>query len=224
MLKRDPETPDGEPREPRTEHSSLALRDLLSRLEGAGRQRVTDLGCAIGANVSFLAKRHCTLRIVDLQQDLRSGRVGPETSARSFARRLEREMPVEGAPADAILAWDLLNYLNPGQIEVLGRHVAGHCRPGTMMLAFISTRQWIAASPIRFEIDDRKRLIHEVDTPVNRECPRYREPDLERLLPDFTVEVTYLLRNGFQEYLFAYSPRSRVSASPALPAASGGRF
>ena len=179
----------------------------MDRLAGAARQRVLDLGPAIGANVSFLAQLHCTLHIVDLQHDLLSGAIGATTSARAFGRWLEDELPIEEPSADAILVWDLLNYLSTDQIKVLGEHLARHCHPGTRLLVLISTRERISDAPLRFEIEKRNGLAYDTPATVNRPCPRYREPDLERLLPDFAVEVSYLLRNGFQEYILSYSPR-----------------
>ena len=39
---------------------------------------------------------------------------------------------------------------------------------------------------------------------TRRQDTRSQEPDLKRWLTDFEVETSFLLRNGFQEYVFRH--------------------
>ncbi len=203
----DPPSAARSPSEP-TRHPSQALKLLVSRLESRPRSRVLDLGPAVGRNVAFLAGFSCKLFIADLHQTLfpRSPAAAAPTP---LATRLARDLPaIEGGPMDAILAWDLLNYLEPGEIEVLGRELRRYCRFGTILLTMISTLKEMPGRARSFEIADRESLVYGDAGRVSRLSPRYKEPDLGRLLADFKVETTYLLRNGMQEYVLEYRPVS----------------
>ncbi len=187
-------------------HPSQALKLLVARLESRPRSRVLDLGPAVGRNVAFLAGFSCKLFIADLHQTLFPGAAGA-LSPTSLASRLARDLPaIEGGPMDAILAWDLINYLEPPEIEALGVELRRYCRTGTTLFTMISTLKEMPGRARSFEIADRDTLIYGDAGGVGRLSPRYKEPDLSRLLPDFKVETTFLLRNGMQEYVLDYRP------------------
>ena len=105
---------------------------------------------------------------------------------------------------DLILAWDLLNYLEPEQIGVLGRRLAGFSYGVTRLFAMVAMHREIPARPCAFRIRDAETLDYEALTPRTRPAPRHTEPALRRLLPGFDVASTCVLRNGMQEYVFTF--------------------
>ncbi len=191
-----------------TGRHSLALRPLLQRLGAEGKANVLDLGPASGANVAFFSRRPCTLYIADLFRALRSD-LGLPRDAATLDAALAPQLP-EG-PFDLILAWDLFDYFDRAQLEVLGRHLAERCRSDALVFAIVSYLHQIPDRPHRFEILDEESLRYADASGLSRPAPGYREPDLMRMLPGFAVESSYLLRHGVQEYLLA---RRSESAGP----------
>jgi len=183
-------------------NKSLALELLLKRLRRQPWSRVLDLGPAVGANVEFLAQFQCRLHIADLYHSLRERFERTSTDTTSPATRLTAELPpVDHEPFDLILAWDLLNYLDPEEIRVIGEHLARICHRDGVVFLMISTARQIPNLPCRYSIVGDGMLRYDCKSASQRSAPGYKEPDLERLLPAFEVETSYLLRNGYQEYL-----------------------
>ena len=199
----------GAPGAERIEQHSLAFGRLLERLAADERPLVLDLGPAIGPNVSFLAGLPSKLYIADLHQTLASG---PKTGG-ALDRALEHDLPSTGGrPVSVILIWDLLDYLEPEAIAVLGRRLEPYCDTRTLLYALVSIHREQPPAPRRFEIVDEETLAFE-DDGGRRASPLYKEAELRRRLERFRVERTFLLRTGMQEYLFTWSPDAR----PARP-------
>lgn len=196
-----------------TESPSLALKYLLGHLAEDKWSRILDLGPAIGSNVDFFSNYSCKLYIADLFRSFGPGRSSPELDGRPLSRRLQQNLPPrDQEPFDIILAWDLLNYLQPHEIETVGGHLAALCKPKGLLFAIISNLQLVPDRPIRFSIRNLGTLAYENQSSATRPSPRYREPDLGRQLPDFLVETSFLLRNGMQEYVLTRRSSTAVAA------------
>ena len=103
---------------------------------------------------------------------------------------------------DLVLAWDLFNYLGLPEVEVLADRLVALSRPGTRIMALVSTQKQIPVRPLRFVIRDQKTLRYEVQSAGIRACPRHSESDLLKRLAGFKVDQGMLLRNGMREYSF----------------------
>ena len=183
-------------------HHSLALKHALRRFQTLGGSRVLDLGPAIGRNVQFLSSFISKLFIADLYGTLwkQAGKSGLDRV--KLDRILSRDLPPTSQnPIDLILVWDLLNYLDREQVTTLGRHLAGLCRRDSVVLVLLSTLQTIPELPGRYLMLDPETLRYENASKRERRSPGYKEPDLEKLMPAFEVETSYLLRSGIQEYV-----------------------
>jgi len=104
---------------------------------------------------------------------------------------------------DAVLVWDLINYLERREVAALARQLARFCRPGAQLFALISILKQIPAEPLRFRILDQEHLAYETRTSAVRPCPRYAPAELSELLRGFRLDRSFLMRHGIQEYLFA---------------------
>ena len=201
-------------------HQTLGLGPVLRDLERQRRPRVLDLGPALGANVEFLSRFGVQLFIADLYRSLQAKTDQLPPDAVRLSRALADQLPIPAEPPfDLILAWDLLNYFQPEQIEALGSHLGQLCRPGGMLFALVATRGPICDQPLTFQILERDLLLYGEPVAAERASPRYRESSLERQLEDFAVQTSFLLRNGMQEYVF-----TRRVSHPAMPAAPPQRF
>jgi hypothetical protein len=193
---------------------------LLERLGEDRKSRILDLGPAHGATVEFFSQYSCKLYVADLYRSLMAHLADPdgdrlapraeegEDEAAAAAERVRLFDELLPYPADTrfdlILAWDLLNYLEPEQIGVLGRRLAGFSYGATRLFAMVAMHREIPARPCAFRIRDAETLDYEALTQRTRPAPRHTEPALRRLLSGFDVSGTCVLRNGMQEYVFTF--------------------
>lgn len=183
-------------------HHSIALKLVLDALDPEARREVLDLGPPVGPNLEFLSALSCRVRIVDFHRSVCAEPVAMR-EAEVFDALVERLLPfAEEESFDILFAWDVFNYMRPDQIASLMARLAPACRPRALVLALISTHRKIPAAPLRYRILGRETLAYDGPVEPSRPCPRYRQLELERLLPAFSVKGTFLLRNGIQEYLF----------------------
>jgi hypothetical protein len=196
----------------KTKCTTLAFKALMEYFGEQRKREVLDLGPAIGANVDFFSQFSCQFYVADLIRSLESQQpeaVEEETAwDEVFADLLPYD---EDTQFDLILAWDVFDYLSRVQIKSLVRHVSRFCESRTILFALVSTRREIPARPRSYHIVGYDKLLYHTATQAIRPCPRYKEPDLRRLMPGFEVKSTYLLRNGIQEYLFTYEPSAQRS-------------
>lgn len=183
-------------------HHSLALKHVVRRFRALGGSRVLDLGPATGRNVQFLSTFISKLFIADLSGTISSqaGRSGLDRA--KLDRILKRDLPTASdSPIDLVFAWDLFNYLDREQVTMLGGHLARVCGRDSLVFMLISNKPEVPELPGRFLMLDPETLRYENQSKRNRPTPGYKEPDLERLLPAFEVETSFLLRSGLQEYV-----------------------
>src|SRR6056297_1436603 len=107
-------------------------------------------------------------------------------------------------PVDGILCWDLLNYMDPGQLGELSRRVGRLARPGSSLHALIQySGTSMSRFPGRYGLDSDGQLsVVPADAPQTR-TPRYSPKALEKAMPQLRVERTMLLNNGMQEFMFS---------------------
>jgi hypothetical protein len=182
-------------------YRSPTLQALLSRLSSAGAYHILDLGVASGANVEFFSQFSCRLQIADLPEALASETLRPLLTA-DPAAAFRRILPVARESFDVVLAWDVLNYLTREQFGCLAAHVGSLCRPGALMLAFVSTTKEMSNVPLVYRIVDDQTLLVRQQTIAVRSSPRFLPAEVGRLMSGFAVAQSVVMRHGVQEYLF----------------------
>ncbi len=182
---------------------SQALKALLGHLQAEERPAVLDLGPPLSANVKFLSARSCRVRIADLHRSLSAEPV-EQRRPEAIGALIDRLLPLApGERFDAVLAWDVFDYMRPHEVSALVGWLAPACRPETPVLVLASTRREIPATPLRYRILDAENIGCEgPDRPV-RPCPRHTQHDFGRMMAGFSVRRSVVLRSGIHEYLFA---------------------
>jgi hypothetical protein len=144
------------------------------------------------------------VRIVDLYSSLGPLRwkIEPERFAVEVAAALERPPAEERERASLVLYWDLLNYLPLASVRALTVAVAAWCRPDAHAAAMIATLKEQPAAPLAFRIEDPETLSYDLAGAALALSPRHKPADLERAFEPFKVEGSWILRNGYREYLF----------------------
>ena len=114
---------------------SRVLAAFLSWLFAQPAPRVVDLGPIIGSNVTFLGERDgCKIHVEDLYSDI--DRHVMQDSVDELPQFLSRRFPMPDDSIDAVLGWDILDYLAPEAASALARELVRMLRPGGMLLAF----------------------------------------------------------------------------------------
>jgi hypothetical protein len=156
---------------------------------------VLDLGPAIGPNITFLGERiGCKIHVKDLYADLeRHADVDALASLRDY-----------GAESiDAVLCWDIFDYLPPPSASVLAATLIQALRPAGVLLAFFGGGAATTESTYtRYVIEDEGHLRYRV-APAT--CPRQRplqNREILALFPDMSLADSVLLKSGLRELLF----------------------
>jgi hypothetical protein len=163
--------------------------------------RVLDLGPAVAANFELLSEIGRHIRFVDLL-----GRDGPidqlgEAEGQKLRRLARQMLPSDWGIYDLVIAWDVINYLDDSRVEPVVERLGALCRDGAILFAMIATTGKIPARPPTYEIIDRSTVMYGGHTAAEVECPRRPPATVERLLSAFSVERSFILRHGIQEYV-----------------------
>jgi SAM-dependent methyltransferase len=185
----------------------LYIQDLHAALAPDLALAAPDTAAATALSLgSAIAGDHAAVREARTTWEAREER-GDAQGERHIAVRLGELLTFpEDTRFDAVLAWDLLNYLDRREVAALADQLNRYCRPGALLFALISILKQAPAQPVRFRILDHERLAYEVRGPALRPCPRYAPAELSELLRGFRLDRTFLMRHGVQEYLFAREP------------------
>ena len=185
-----------------TPYRSLGLEMLLREISRGRKQHILDLGYPTGSNLEYFASRMpCRFYVGDLYRVVHGG----GATKQDIAGVLDSFIPSgRDVCFDIILGWDVFNYLDREALGALMAALAPYCGAGTLLFTLISTQEEIPAQPLRFKVLDEGHLIYEQLTAETVTCPRFTAGALERILPEFSVLRSFLLRNGIQEFLFRH--------------------
>ena len=194
--------------------SAPGLEIVATQIAVSQRPGILDLGPPGGANVEFLSQFSCVLHIGDVFRVLAEE---PDILAaeHEFDPELEDERDLEGLAErlfaykdgtrfDAIFAWDLLDYLDEALSRALMRRIAHYCRTGTLVYLTISNRDQIPDQPGRFTIVDEKHLRVERRGVGVRDGMKHSPRALQRMLPGFRLQHSFLLSYELQDYVFGH--------------------
>jgi len=204
------------PREATATIGAPLLRSLIEPLAEDRRWRILDLGAARPETLDLLSGFRCRVDIADLTEEVErhSGSSAPHALVDDIVLPLVRDPE----PADIVLCWDLLNYLDRNALSRLMAQIAARCRAGALVHALIVYSERVMHDqPGQYALVDAGTLLDRARSPGTRPAPRYSTEALSLAMPDYTVERVRLLVNGMQEYLFRTRPLrdALVDASPA---------
>jgi len=109
-------------------------------------------------------------------------------------------------PADWVLCWGLLNYLDAPLITQLSKQLVPHLKPHGRIHALIEySSPTMPAIPAQHQLFFEAGQVHlDIDSVQSSiASPRYTPKRLEGLLTGLKTENTILLSNGMQEYIFS---------------------
>ena len=190
--------------------------ELVARqIAALRRPGILDLGSPCRANVEYLSQFSCVLHIGDAFRALAEE---PEMSTPQEERdpEFEDERDLEGIAErllayedgtrfDAVFAWNLLDYLDEAASRAVMRRIGRYCRTGTLIYLTTSNRETIPDQPGRFMIVDEQHLRFERVGAGTRSGMKHSPRGLERIMPGFRLQHSFLLGYELQDYLFSHA-------------------
>lgn len=187
-------------------YESRALAGLLEHVTAPGAKiQVLDLGPTVPENVQYFGRFPSVLHLPGTLSELA---VLPLEEEKSFytEEQLRRLVPAYADTVfDAVLCWDLLNYVDEGALIWLGHELERHARSGTAVFAAMATHGQIPARPAEYRLSEESMVLRRTPAGAMKRATRYGQGDLIRLWPRFEVHRSFLLQNGMQEYLMLFT-------------------
>ena len=185
---------------------SPGLELLARQISNVQRANVLDLGSPRAANIAYFSQFSCVLHIEDLPRALADD---PGMSAPEEERDVEGVVGRlithrDGIRFDAVFVWDLFDYLDALMIRAIMCRIGHCCRTGTLLFMMTSNRETIPDEPGRFTIVDEQHLHFERVGMGTRNGVNHSPRGLERIMPGFHLQHSFLLGNDMQDYLFSH--------------------
>lgn len=180
---------------------SRAYPKFLSALAGREHLTIIDVGPAIGSNIEFFSERAaCKIYVEDLYAELeRHARAGTRAD---LARTLPARIAQPDASVDAVLCWDIFDFLEKPTAQAFARELVRVMRPGSALFGLFANAAGEQTHYTKFVISDGSHFRHQTRpaTPVPRQVLQNR--DIIRLFDGLLVSDSYLLLTHTREVVF----------------------
>ena len=179
---------------------------VAGRIAAHQRTVILDLGSPCRANVDYLSQFSCVLYIGDISRALNDD---PEMSVPEEERDLEgivERLIAYGDDIrfDAILSWDVFDYMDTETSTAIMHRIGRYCRTGTLLYLTTSNGDSIPDEPGRYTIVDEQHLRFERRGTGTRTGMKHSPRALERIMRGFRLQHSFLLGHAMQDYLFSH--------------------
>ena len=204
-----------EPEMQTTTRISNSLKDFLWQLEGLGRGTLLDLGPASQTTLSFFIERGFRVTSEDILRgwvefQSEEAKISKESlTADDYADRtpewlakkfLNDNLTYGPSTFDALLLWDILDYLEPTLGKLMIAHVTEMLRPGGVVLALFHSKK--PEGFHRYRVMDTNTLqILGAKTIVPAQKV-YQNREIQDLFGRFRSMKSYIGRDQLRETLF----------------------
>ena len=184
-----------------TIYASKTLAQFLTLLFSRPSAELVDLGPVVGANVAFIGERiGCKIHVEDLYADL--DRHARQDALDRFPEFLERRLALLDGSVDAVLCWDIFDYLAPAAARVLAGEVIRVLRPGGALLGFFSGGGPDDHGYTKYVIENDWRLrLRGYAAACHRERVLHNR-EITNLFGGLELFGSVLLKSGVREVLF----------------------
>ena len=184
-----------------TMYASKTLQRFLSLLFSRPAAEVVDLGPVIGSNITFLGERvGCKIHVEDLYADI--DRHVKQDKVDQLPEFLSGRFSLPDGSADAVLGWDIFDYLPPMAATALAGELMRILRPGGVFLAFFGARASDNPRYTKYLIEDEMHLRYRFYPSA---CTRrwvLQNRDINIMFAGLEICETVLLKSGVREILF----------------------
>jgi hypothetical protein len=184
-----------------TMYVSKTLARFLDLLFARPAAEVVDLGPVIGSNITFLGERvGCKIHVEDLFSDI--DRHVQSDKLDQLPEFLGGRFSVPASSIDAVLGWDIFDYLNPMAATALAGELMRILRPGGVFLGFFGARASDNPQYTKYFIEDETHLRYRFYPSA---CSRrwvLQNRDINIMFAGLEICETVLLKSGVREILF----------------------
>lgn len=198
---------------PRESRGSNSLKDFLWHLNGIGRGNLLDLGPAWQSTITFFIERGFKVSTEDVlmgwkqfsqeeEQRQSSLPADAERVSRAELAKVFLETSLQFAPGsfDAVLAWDVLDYLEDDAMKLVAERLRSLVREGGVILAMFHSRR--PQQFQRYRILDEKTLEMVSSSSIFPMARVFQNREISDLFARFHTSKTYLGRDQLREGLF----------------------
>jgi hypothetical protein len=203
------------PELPESTRVSNGLKEFLWNLDGLGRGTLLDLGPAWQTTLSFFIERGFRVSSEDflrgwkaflteeekrLREDATAYETLDMTPSGRATRFLAENLQYPRASFDAVLLWDLLDYLEPMLVKQMVANLTELLRPGGVILAMFHSKKPEGFQ--RYRVADSNTL-QVVATPII--CPAqkiYQNREIQDLFSRYRTMKSFVGRDQLRETLF----------------------
>jgi len=184
-----------------TTYASKTLARFLDLLFARPNAEVVDLGPVIGQNITFLGERvGCKIHVEDVFSDI--DRHVQNDKLDQLPEFLGGRFSLPASSIDAVLGWDVFDYLAPMAATALASELMRILRPGGVFLGFFGARASDNPQYTKYFIDDETHLRYRFYPSA---CTRrwvLQNRDINIMFAGLEICETVLLKSGVREILF----------------------
>ncbi len=203
------------PESPETTRISNGLKEFLWNLDGLGHGTLLDLGPAWQTTLSFFIERGFRVTSDDIlrgwfefQRDQAKRNADPlkepdladrtpEAQAKKF---LNENLQYGSSSFDALLLWDVLDYLDPTMAKHTVAHLTEMLRPGGVVLAMFHSKKPEGFQ--RYRVADTNTLQVLTTKPIFAAQKVYQNREIQGLFGNCRTIKTFIGRDQLRETLF----------------------
>jgi hypothetical protein len=182
-------------------YASKTLARFLSLLFARPAAEVVDLGPVIGSNITFLGERvGCKIHVEDVYADI--DRHVQHDRLDQLPEFLGGRFSEAASSVDAVLGWDIFDYLAPMAATALAGELMRMLRPGGVFLGFFGARASDDPRYTKYLIEDETHLRYRFYPSA---CTRrwvLQNRDINIMFAGLEICETVLLKSGVREILF----------------------
>lgn len=183
---------------------SNGLNHFLKILPGDAGMHVLDLGGVSETNVTFLSELGCKVYLDNLLANFDRAKPGLENrrfTPDAAAAFVEDNLRYRAEQFDAILVWDVLEFLDRELLTAIVPRLFDILKPGGGMLAFFHTQtRGEGVELYRYQIEGADTLL--LRSLQNRPLPAtFNNRSIERLFSEFDSLKFFLTRDHLREVI-----------------------
>ena len=194
---------------------SNGLKEFLWNLDGLGRGTLLDLGPAWQTTLTFFIERGFRVTSDDILRDWsqflaeEDAKAKENPSPESYAERtpearakrfLEDNLKHPVSSFDALLLWDVLDYLEPTLAKLMISQITDLLRPGAVVFAMFHSKK--PAGFQRYRVADTSTLQVLSAKPIFPAQKIYQNREIQELFGRFRSMKTFISRDQLRETLF----------------------
>src|SRR3984893_17509628 len=209
--------PNRAPEKQETSRVSNGLKEFLWNLDGLGRGTLLDLGPAWQTTLTFFIERGFRVTSDDILRDWSQFLVEEEAKAKanenvtteSYAERtpearakrfLEENLQYPASSFDALLLWDVLDYMEPALAKLMIGQLTDLLRPGGVVFAMFHSKK--PASFQRYRVADTTTLQVLSAKMIFPAQKVYQNREIQDLFGRFRTMKSFVGRDQLRETLF----------------------